>query len=209
MLTSRDPARFLGRPPGFLGIPAEVPSLAETLAAHGYATAAVSASPIVRATPTDVNREGGFGRGFGTFDEACLWREAECVNLRAEAIVERLPEPFFLFLHYMDPHDPYRPPDGAPRRFAGAYRGERGWVGEGDPNPLARSLYGGGGSGGIGDGADGVAVDPEGVEPAADVDADDLAHLVALYDEEIAYWDREASRLLALSSALLHRAGSW
>jgi len=199
MLTSRDPARFLGRPPGLLGIPEGVPTLAGTLAAHGYATAAVSASPIVRATPTEVNREGGFDRGFDTFDEACLWREAECVNLRAEALLARLPQPFFLFLHYMDPHDPYRPPDGAPRRFAGAYRGERGWVAEGDPNPLAESLYGEGGSAGSAAyGVGGETADrDEGVDLAAVLDAGDLAHLVDLYDEEIAYWDREAARLLA------------
>ena len=177
LLTSRDPARFLGRPAGHVGIPEEVPTLAGVLAAHGYATAAVSASPIVRATPTEVNREGGFGRGFRTFDEACLWREAECVNLRAAAVLETLPQPFFLYLHYMDPHDPYRPPAGAPRRFAGDYEGEHAWVAEGDPNPLAERVYGDGGL----DGVDGA----------------DVAHLVDLYDDEIAYWDREAARFLA------------
>src|SRR5687767_7381233 len=68
LLTSRYPADFLAQPGGSFGIPEGIPSLAEMLAERGWQTAAVSASPIVRATPGHHNPHGGFGRGFATFD---------------------------------------------------------------------------------------------------------------------------------------------
>ena len=62
----------------------------------------------------------GFHRGFG------LWREfqesqpeGDCEHLTAAALAwleSRPAEPFFLFLHYYDPHSPYDPP--APYREA-------------------------------------------------------------------------------------------
>ena len=70
MLTSRYPFDFYRREPGDMGIPEEYPSIAEILKAHGYFTAAVSASPIVRATPSEHNPSAGFGRGFDVFDES-------------------------------------------------------------------------------------------------------------------------------------------
>ncbi|HZI63486.1 MAG TPA: sulfatase-like hydrolase/transferase, partial [Thermoanaerobaculia bacterium] len=139
LLTSRYPARFLGQPGGAMGIPPEQPALPEILGRAGYATAAVSASPIVRRTPTRFNPGGGFGRGFERFDESCLWRDASCVTARARAELGQLRPPFFLYLHYMDPHGPYQPPAGAPRRFAGKCAGPD-FICRGDPNPIARML---------------------------------------------------------------------
>ena len=56
----------------------------------------------------------GFGRGFN------LWREfpegtpeGTCEHITAQALrwLDSAPTgPFFLFLHYYDPHDPYDPP---------------------------------------------------------------------------------------------------
>ncbi len=83
ILTGRYPVRFLGQPGGRMGIPAETPSLATMLRSRGFATAAVSASPIVRARRTKFNPTGGFDAGFDLFDEDCLWREAACVTARA------------------------------------------------------------------------------------------------------------------------------
>jgi len=176
-LTSRDPSAFVGQPHGDLGIPEAIPDLATLLAARGYRTYAVSASPIVRATPSDVNLAGGFGRGFDGFEESCLWREAACVH-RAALDVLRWRDgekPFYLYLHYMDPHDPYRPPEPEPRLFAGDSPGEKSWVELGDPNPLARRVYDGDGS--------------------VTVTAAELAHLVDLYDDEIRYLDRHLGLL--------------
>ena len=59
LLTSRYPSAFLGQPQRAIGIPAGIPSLAELLAPRGWSTAAVSASPVVRATRGKQNPHGG------------------------------------------------------------------------------------------------------------------------------------------------------
>src|SRR5205807_141719 len=96
-------------------LPAELPTLAQLLHAHGYATAALVNDGQMKA-------RWGFHRGFG------LWREfperrpeGDCEHLTAEALAwldSRPPEPFFLFLHYYDPHNPYDPP----ARYREAFR---------------------------------------------------------------------------------------
>ncbi|MFN0009156.1 MAG: sulfatase [Planctomycetota bacterium] len=88
-------------------------TLAEILADSGYRTAALSANPWI--TP-----EFGYAQGFETFDVR--------VDARAEKITElglaRIEElrasgdPFLFYLHYLDPHEPYSPPDDH-RIFAG------------------------------------------------------------------------------------------
>jgi arylsulfatase A-like enzyme len=185
LLTSRSPEAFLGQPDRAMGIPAGVPALAELLAGQGYRTAAVSASPIVRTSPSRFNPGGGFGRGFAAFDETCLWQDAACINRQAlphlqAASTNRDPRPLFLYLHYMDPHGPYRPPAGHRRRFATG-GSDKEFIRRGDPNPLGDWLYKG-------------TPDP-GVTPA------DLQHLVDLYDEEIASFDEQLGRLLAAIDA--------
>ena len=176
LLTSRHPWDFAGRPFGHLGIPRGMPTVAGLLRRAGYRTAAVSASPVVRATPGEINREGGFGHGFDLFLEGCERRDARCVGRRAEDLLGLLPRPFFLYLHYFDPHDPYAAPDGAPRRFATPYAGSDEAVAAGDPLPAVRRLHERGDAG---------------------LGAGDLAHLVDLYDEEIAYVDHGIGELIA------------
>jgi arylsulfatase len=133
LLTSRYPVHLLeGQEQQNLGITEGIPTLAEMLEARGYDTYAISASPIVRVTPSRFNKAGGFGRGFDQFDEDCLWKDASCINRKAEGIVRTHasnPEsrPFFLYLHYMDPHGPYQPPERFSSRFAGSYTGEKEW----------------------------------------------------------------------------------
>ena len=89
--------------------------LPEILEENGWATAAVDSMGAH------------FARGFGeyaTYD----WdrsvptelRQAETVTGTALPVVERLlgqEKPFFLFVHYWDPHTPYLPPDGYRRRY--------------------------------------------------------------------------------------------
>ena len=175
ILTSRYPARFLGQPEGRIGIPDEIPTLGSLLAAQGWATAAVSSSAVVRATPGKRNPIGGFGNGFGTFDEQCQLKDAPCVNERAKAVLAELPEPFFLYLHYLDPHAPYKPPHDLRERFV---RGETTvrWVQRGNPNPIGDRIYDGKGD-------------------AEWTDAD-IAYLQDLYDAEVASFDRELGRLV-------------
>lgn len=176
ILTGQYPHRFVGQPDGALGIPEAIPSLAEILSAAGYDTAAISASPIVRATPGVMNPGGGFAKGFDRFSESCEWLDGSCVHRRAMRFLDQLEEPFFLYLHYLDPHDPYAPPDDWPRQFAGDGEGLADWLRIGDPNPMAEALY--------------KRSDPSLATPEA------LAHLTDLYDDEIAYWDSLLGRLV-------------
>jgi len=184
ILTSRYGALFMFQPNHFMGIPAGTPALPEILQNNGYATAAFSASPIVRTTPSRENPDGGFGRGFEVFDETCLFRDAECLNTRAVGWVKGTDRPFFLYMHFMETHDPYSPPRSHARRFAGELDGPS-YILRGDPNPIADMVYDNG--------------------PKVAVTEQDIGHLRDLYDEEIAYFDEQFSRLmeeLALLGAL-------
>ena len=83
----------------------DVPLLAELLGPHGYHTVAFVNAPFV-------SRRFGFARGFDRFDQRFEQRRRDVAE-RQEAIlgaVATLEPPFFLFLHYMDVHTPYRPP---------------------------------------------------------------------------------------------------
>lgn len=173
LLTGRDGTAFWIQEGTRVGIPEAIPSMVEILDERGYATLAFSASPIVRKTPSEHNHFGGFDRGFDVFDERCLWDDASCVNERALEYLDVVREPFFLYLHYMDPHDPYRPPEA--RWSTEPYQGKS-FIEEGDPNPIIDLL----------------ALRRK--NPAAsampfEIDERDAAHLVNLYDDEIAYWD--------------------
>lgn len=180
LLTSRQPAAFLV-PGSSLGIPDTIRSLPEILREQGYSTLAVSASSVVRNTPSKINRTGGFGRGFDVFDESCHRRAARCVNEKGLGLLEGVREPWFLYLHYMEPHAPYEPPPDHARRIAptparAREQGVNAWARRGEAWPVARLLY---------DGNTQYQLTPP-----------NLAHLSDLYDEEIAYFDGQFSKLL-------------
>ncbi len=165
LLTSRHPSQFSDSKSGsWPGIPERIPTLAQILRRGGYATAAVSASPVVRNTPSIHNPVGAFGQGFDRFDEHCDRRPATCVTLRGKQQLETLAEPFFLYLHYFDPHDPYWPARQMRGRFAGAYRGAHDFVPQGDSHRARKLLEKGRGE---------------------ELTAEDMSHLADLYDEEI------------------------
>jgi arylsulfatase A-like enzyme len=107
-------------------------TLAESLRAHGYQTVGLSGN-------AQVSREAGLGQGFSTF-LLQLPRlagpgpsDAEQLNQRLAPLLPTLRAPFFLYLHYVDPHSPYSPPtawDGAPlaaRLAARAGLGPEAW----------------------------------------------------------------------------------
>ncbi len=108
-------------------VPERAPLLAELLAAAGYRTGAAVDNGWLRA-------DAGFGRGFETY--AHFPREAESIGSRldrnigvdttqtltwlaSEWIQAHRDQTFFFWLHYFDPHGPYRPsgafrPQGPP-----------------------------------------------------------------------------------------------
>ena len=101
-------------------IPSEVLLLSERLKASGFHTAAAVTNPNVLPL-------WGFGRGFDVYEDLDSVRR----GTRADAVVEHvtgwLPElagkqPFFLYLHLLDPHDPYDPPAPFDAKFARSTR---------------------------------------------------------------------------------------
>jgi arylsulfatase A-like enzyme len=179
ILTSRWPAAFLDQPGQKLGIPPGIPSLAEILKARGFHTVAVSASAVVRKSPSRFNPSGGFDRGFDVFHEDCVWRPAACVNEAAAPHIQPVKEggkPLFLFIQFIDPHGPYRPPAGWSRKFATGSP-DKEWVRAGDPNPIGDWLY--------------KSAPNPGFTPG------DLQYLKDLYDAEIAYFDSQFAETLA------------
>lgn len=178
LLTGLPPSRFPRQPDRRMGIPEGVPSMAEILREEGYATVAISASPIVRKHPSRFNPHGGFDRGFDRFDDSCVWKDATCVNDHALRELDGLSGPFFLYLHYMDVHGPYRPPKTWARQFADpTYEGPEPIL-RGDPNPIARQIA------------------EKGRFEPGEFSRQDVAHLRDLYDDEIAYFDSKLRELL-------------
>jgi arylsulfatase A-like enzyme/Flp pilus assembly protein TadD len=126
MLTGLLPHRHGVRDNGLYRLPPDVPVLAAELAAARYDTAAVVAAAVL-------DRQYGLGRGFRVYDDAVggaaglaiAERGAATVTDAALAAASRLRPPFFLFVHYYDPHAAYRPPSPWSERFsARPYDGE-------------------------------------------------------------------------------------
>ena len=167
-LTGRFPGEILGDDPATFGIPEGVPSLAEEMAELGYRTAGFIANPTLH----DGN---GLGRGFETFHSpqgmAALELHADSVNRRAIPWLRaHRDEPFFLYVHYIDPHDPYWNPD--------LVDGRSPWF-EDPGGPSGRWVHGVYG----------------GKIPIDDLDRT-VEHFTALYDSEIRYVDRALGELL-------------
>jgi len=89
-------------------------TLAEVFQENGYETAAVLANPLLK-------KEFGYAQGFNRYK--MLGRvTGERVNSMTFAVLDKLVEaqkPFFLYVHYLDPHDPYSAPDGFSGRYSG------------------------------------------------------------------------------------------
>ncbi len=99
---------------GAFVLPAAVETLAERLSADGYTSAAFVSAAVLEA-------RFGIAQGFGVYDEpggdnrGALYAErpASVTTGRALAWLEAQRDeeaPFFLWVHYFDPHAPYEPP---------------------------------------------------------------------------------------------------
>jgi arylsulfatase A-like enzyme len=159
MLTSLDPGQHGGTDMDH-GFDGRAPTLPDRLRDAGYATQAVTShlyvSPVY-----------GLEHGFDHLDFRQDRKAGEVVD-RAIALLDRLgDEPFFLLLHFYDPHWHYDPPAEALAHFESEYAGD----------------------------VTGLWQDFSRRDPASFSEAD-LRHLRALYDGEIRYTDDQIGRLL-------------
>lgn len=89
----------------------DLPTVAESLLGAGYRTAAVLSSMVL-------GSEAGLARGFESYDTRFqaggdLERGADLTTDAALEALDRMgSDPFFLWVHYFDPHHPYAPPAG-------------------------------------------------------------------------------------------------
>ncbi len=90
-------------------------TLAETLHEQGYSTGAVISTHVL-------DGRFGFSQGFDYFNDQFYYRPAEKTTQRAIEWLKRLSgskikQPFFLWVHYIDPHSPYKVPDSPYRKL--------------------------------------------------------------------------------------------
>jgi arylsulfatase A-like enzyme len=137
-------------------------TLAEILKENGYRCYGFVANPNI------VNRFG-FGQGFDHY-QFLQPNSASDLNRVAEEQLTKKKQPFFLYLHYMEPHSPYKAPAAYRRLFpSGSYHGPI----NGSHQQLDQILAG--------------KLIP---------DSDDKKHLELLYDQEIRYFDEMLGELL-------------
>lgn len=160
-----------------------VPTMAEILSKHGYTTAGFVTGP-------SLNHSMGFHRGFQFYDdftvtlmhETNLFHDLDAdksginqvptnhviTNLATAWMKKHAREKFFLFVHYWDCHNDYIPPAPYNNKFDPEYEGKE----------------------------NGRGVVGRQKEIEKNVTAEDLAHLVALYDGEIAHTDHHLGKIL-------------
>jgi arylsulfatase A-like enzyme/Flp pilus assembly protein TadD len=122
------------------GVPlaGDLPYAPDLLRSRGYHTAAFIGSlildPVAKSAP-------GFDRGFDTYDAGfhrrrpgedryeAIERRGETVAAHALAWVDHPRQPFFLWVHLYDAHDPYDPPEPFKSKYSAApYDGEIAYV---------------------------------------------------------------------------------
>ncbi len=114
LMTALLPRRHGARDNGQV-LPAGPATLAESLRAGGWTTAAFVSGFPLRALF-------GLDRGFAHYDDtlplgtrARLERAADATTAAAVAWIASAPEPWFVWVHYYDPHDPYTAHGAFPR----------------------------------------------------------------------------------------------
>lgn len=163
---------FTGLLPSFAGVhqetalPGSVHTLAERLRARGYLTAAFVANPYVHLR--GLNFEQGFSE-FVAVSTGSRIPHAGDVHQRVDRwVAEHADQPFFLYVHTLDPHEPYDPPPGARGRYSADYQG---------------SLVPG-------------ATYARQLRRRSDLNAADIQYLQDLYDEEIRFGDEQIGRFV-------------
>jgi arylsulfatase A-like enzyme len=129
LMTGRYPEEVGAAPSNVRRMPAEVETLAERLAAHGLATAAVVSNGLLRRPPAEQGNVD-LAQGFRDYDDRMTSREAhrdmpergaaqttDAALAWLEQHEEQGGAPFFLWVHYQDPHGPYTPPPSLAEAF--------------------------------------------------------------------------------------------
>ncbi len=88
-----------------------IPLMAESFKKAGYSTAAVSSN-------SQITKAFGFSRGFDSY--ICPVSEDEVTPYGLKQL-QKLDEPFFLYLHYIAPHQPYEPAAPWKTMYKGKY----------------------------------------------------------------------------------------
>ena len=172
-LTSRQPGEFLGNDFAAYGVPPGVTTLAEEMAKRGYETGGFFGNKLLHAG-------NGFARGFDTFfspppEMTVDDNQPDAAELNGKVLpwVEaHRRQPFFLYVHYIDPHDPYDNPEIVDNRSPFETAPCPTCI----PGRWMQGVY-------------------SGKIPLANGERD-VEHLKALYDSEIHYADRFIGRLL-------------
>jgi arylsulfatase A-like enzyme len=125
ILTGLFPPRHGVRDNGTFALPERVETVASRLRSAGYDTAAVVSAVVLA-------RRYGLDRGFRLYDDdlgtvsaagaEASERNAEAATAAALAALAKLRPPFFLWVHYFDPHEEYRPPERIARAIGGPHR---------------------------------------------------------------------------------------
>ncbi len=137
LLTATDPYVHGARENGRYRLAPENVTLAEILSQRGFATAAFVGGIVL-------DREYGLDQGFEVYDDVAASRRRSAggpppLERRADEVADRAiawmrahaEKPFFLFVHFYDPHDPYEPPARCREASGGdAYLGEIAFVDE-------------------------------------------------------------------------------
>ena len=120
MLTGLDPPRHTVRDNSVFDVPQAATTLAEVLLENGYRTfAAVSSIVLLPRHRLD--------QGFQVYDTGGISLDIEGKHTRPAGEIAELglaqmqgSEPFFGFLHFYDPHQPYEPPAEYASRYPGS-----------------------------------------------------------------------------------------
>jgi len=166
-----------GKPPGvdadadWAFLAHDIPTFLESASRAGLTTLAISTNPIV-SRGTNMLRDLDQVEELPSTKDPAFWATATEVNARfIDWLEDEREHRFLAYLHYMDVHGPYRPPEELrPPAPEGIRKGVR----NGNVDELRKRLG-----------------QHERLRP------EELAYLRALYDAEIRYWDRELGRLLA------------
>jgi arylsulfatase len=111
-------------------LPASFETLAETLAKSGVRTSAVVSNWVLR-RPAPPNAEAGIPQGFEHYDDTMTHKEelrpvferggedtTDAAIAWLSTAAASKDAPFFLWVHFQDPHGPYTPAPGLAERFA-------------------------------------------------------------------------------------------